>query len=107
MPATKDQQSQGIPSLREAVRSLYTRWDDPSLRVDFELARLMAATLWTVGGVLGVALLLIAPPTRAFGPLGWVPAIVIVLACFAASWRRARRGLTPTIDELFFGSCAA
>ena len=103
----KDQQTHGIPSLREAVRALYTRWDDPSLRVDFELARLMAAMLWMVGGVLGIALLLVAPPTRAVGPLGWIPAALIVIACFIAAWRRARTGLIPTINELFVGSCAA
>jgi diguanylate cyclase (GGDEF)-like protein len=30
-----------------------------------------------------------------------------VVACFVAAGRRARRGPTPTIDELFLGSCAA
>lgn len=96
----------GLPTIREAIRAVFSGREDPA-EVDYGIAKFMAAALWGIGGAIVVVLLLVAPPTMAIGRTGWLPAGLLVALAFYLSARRAGRPEPPGPGELFAGTCAA
>src|SRR5687767_2853395 len=65
-------------SLRDAARSVYTGRHDPNVDVDMRVAASMGGVLWIGGGALALPMLLLAPPTKAIGVLGWAVAMLFI-----------------------------
>jgi len=68
--------------------------------VDVGTARLMGAVLWAGGALSAVALLPLAPPTRAFGPAGWAVAAALLLASVLIVRRRLDQRRMVSLREL-------
>jgi diguanylate cyclase (GGDEF)-like protein len=73
------------------VRRHFRRREDPYAGADMARALRLSAALWIVGVVITLALLPVAPPTRAIGEAGWVVAALIVAASLAAAVRALGR----------------
>ncbi len=95
------------PSLREAARSLYARRHDPDLEVDMRIASPMGGLLWIAGSLLCLAMLALAPPDRALGPIGWLIAAILLAAGLAVGFHRLRGAQPSGFGALFAGTVMA
>jgi hypothetical protein len=67
------------------LRGLFARTDDPYAGADLLLARRMVALMWALAGVLAIAFLPFAPPTKPLGWIGWLILVAMIVGAFAVA----------------------
>lgn len=74
------------------LRDLLARRSDPYEGMDLEPCRRVGGVCWAFGGVVGVLLMLVAPPTEELGHAGWYVAAGVNAISYAGAVLLLRRG---------------
>ena len=93
--------------LREQLRALYAKRDDPYVTVDLAIARVLSALFWILGAVIIAILLPFAPPTEEIGWVGWPVAGAMLVACLLVARRRVSENWEPDFVETLIGGSLA
>ena len=94
--------------MRERIRSVFARRDDPYAGVDLANAGRFGGALWFLGAVMTALLLPFVHPTdSSLGDAGWIVAGLIVAGAVVAGVRMRSVGPNANVDEFLFYSYAA
>ena len=96
--------------MRERLRNVFARQDDPYAGVDLANAARFGGGLWFLGAALTALLLPFVPPDDAIGDAGWAIAIALIVAAVAAGFWMRSLGARAGIDRLLllsYGAVAA
>jgi diguanylate cyclase (GGDEF)-like protein len=92
---------------RAGGRALFARVPDPYAGADLELARRFARLTWLIATVLTLVLVVLYPPTRAFGEAGWYVAFGTLAANIGGFAIARRDPERVTFTYLYVATCVA